>query len=243
MPTHSLLRSAFLSLAPGVLLLVFFILLAPLAMRNNIPAVCVLFGGFALVLIPFELGYLLVQGRKLNGKLSLKGVIGFREHVRGCQFVVLVVAVLGWAGVCFFFLANDIDRILLDRFFQWIPRWFFFDDLMQHRALYSNTAIIVTMSLGLIFNGVIGPIVEELYFRGFLLPRLIHIGRWAPLLNVVLFSLYHLFSPWQNITRLVALLPMVYAVWWKRNIFIGIVTHCALNTVGMLVTILFLFRS
>jgi len=30
----------------------------------------------------------------------------------------------------------------------------------------------------------------------------------------VLFSLYHFFTPWQNVGRILGLLPMVYAVWW-----------------------------
>jgi hypothetical protein len=37
-----------------------------------------------------------------------------------------------------------------------------------------------------LLNGVIGPVVEELYFRGFLLPRMEGLGRWAPLVNVTL---------------------------------------------------------
>ena len=105
------------------------------------------------------------------------------------QFVVLVVALLAWMRFCFGTLGNRIDPVLSDRFFRWIPRWFFFDDLMQQRSLYWRTVRVVTMSLGLVFNGVIGPIAEELYFRGFLLPRLYRVGWWAPLLNTLLFSL------------------------------------------------------
>jgi len=105
------------------------------------------------------------------------------------QFVVLVVALLAWMRFCFGTLGNRIDPVLSDRFFRWIPRWFFFDDLMQQRSLYWRTVRVVTMSLGLVFNGVIGPIAEELYFRRFLLPRLYRVGWWAPLLNTLLFSL------------------------------------------------------
>jgi membrane protease YdiL (CAAX protease family) len=55
---------------------------------------------------------------------------------------------------------------------------------------------------------------------------------WAPLVGAVLFALYHLWSPWQFAVRLVALLPMVYAVWWKRSVWIGIGAHCLVNLVG-----------
>jgi len=240
---HSVLRSAILSLIPGVVILLFFVLLVPIAAQYDIPALCVLFVAIPLVLAPLELGYLFVQGRRLNGRLSLKGVVLFRERIPVWQFVALVVALLAWMGFCFGTLGNQIDLVLIDRFFRWIPRWFFFDDLIQHRAQYSRTVIVATMSLGLVFNGIIGPIVEELYFRGFLLPRLNRVGWWAPLLNALLFSLYHLFSPWQNVTRMLALVPFVYTVWWKRNIFIGMAAHCGLNTAGMLLTIRFLSQT
>jgi hypothetical protein len=39
------------------------------------------------------------------------------------------------------------------------------------------------------------------YFRGHLLPRIDRFGRGAPVLNAVLFSLYHFWTPWQNVGR------------------------------------------
>jgi hypothetical protein len=48
-----------------------------------------------------------------------------------------------------------------------------------------------------VFNGLVGPITEELYFRGFLLPRIDRYGIWAPVLNTFLFSIYHVWTPWR----------------------------------------------
>jgi hypothetical protein len=48
---------------------------------------------------------------------------------------------------------------------------------------------------------------------------------------------YSLTSLWQNPSRIIAFLPMVYAVWWKKNIYLGIIVHCALivfNSLGIL---------
>jgi uncharacterized protein len=92
----------------------------------------------------------------------------------------------------------------------------------------------VNFLVTLVLNGIAGPVVEELYFRGYLLPRIPVARLWAPLINVVLFSLYHFFSPWQNITRIVALMLLVYAVSWKRNLYLSILVHCSLNTLGLL---------
>jgi uncharacterized protein len=60
------------------------------------------------------------------------------------------------------------------------------------------------------------------------------LGRWAPLVNVSLFSLYHFWSPWQLVARILGIGPTVYAVWWKRNVYLGMVVHCTLNSLGVL---------
>ena len=87
----------------------------------------------------------------------------------------------------------------------------------------------------LLLNELAGPIVEELYFRGHLLPRISRLGRWAPLLNVLLFSLYHFWTSLMFFSRVVLLVPMVHGVWWKRNIYLGMIAHCLLNLIGTLV--------
>ena len=81
-------------------------------------------------------------------------------------------------------------------------------------------------------TSIAAPIVEELYFRGYLLPRIDRFGAWAPLLNLVLFALFHLWTIWLTPVRVVALLPMVYLVWFKRSLYIGIIVHLLLNLVG-----------
>jgi membrane protease YdiL (CAAX protease family) len=63
------------------------------------------------------------------------------------------------------------------------------------------------VGLGDVVNAVAGPVVEEVYFRGYLLPRISRFGAWAPLINTVLFSVYHFFTPWQNVGRILGLLP------------------------------------
>ena len=70
---HSLVQSIVLHLLPGVLILLFYIITAPLAEKLGFPSGTTLFVAIGVVLIPFELGYLLYQGRKRNGTLSLTG--------------------------------------------------------------------------------------------------------------------------------------------------------------------------
>jgi membrane protease YdiL (CAAX protease family) len=85
-----------------------------------------------------------------------------------------------------------------------------------------------------VLNGLAAPVVEELYFRGYLLPRLARFGAWAPLVNAVLFTIYHFWQPYAYLSILALMLPFIYLVWWKRNVYLGIAIHCAINIVGNL---------
>ena len=60
------------------------------------------------------------------------------------------------------------------------------------------------------------------------------IGSWAPVFNVVLFEFYHLWTPLLNPGRVLALFPIVYLVWRKRNIYLGIIVHLLLNLIGVI---------
>jgi membrane protease YdiL (CAAX protease family) len=87
------------------------------------------------------------------------------------------------------------------------------------------------------------PIVAELYFRGFLLPRMSRFGKFAPLINTILFSIYHLFTPWQIITRIIGITPMVYSVWINKDIKIGMIVHCMLNITGNVGLMMLIFAT
>jgi membrane protease YdiL (CAAX protease family) len=97
--------------------------------------------------------------------------------------------------------------------------------------------LLIRWIFGLVVNGIAGPVVEEMYFRGYLLPRISRLGAWAPLVNTVLFSLYHLFTPWLNVGRIIAWAPMVYAAWWKKSIYAGMVVHILGNAIPMLLVL------
>jgi membrane protease YdiL (CAAX protease family) len=135
-------------------------------------------------------------------------------------------------GSFFAVLAEPVDKFFIDRFFTWVPNWFFLSGPTSQLDQYSHSALLATAILGLALNAIAGPVVEELYFRGYLLPRLSRLKGWAPVCNILLFSLYHLFTPWENLIRIFAITPMIYAVWWKKNINIGIIVHCTGNLIG-----------
>jgi membrane protease YdiL (CAAX protease family) len=85
--------------------------------------------------------------------------------------------------------------------------------------------------IAFVFNGLLGPMTEELYFRGYLLPRIGRYGTWAPVLNTCLFSLYHVWTPWRWPQIAVGFLPLALAAWRTRSIYVSMTAHVTVNLV------------
>ncbi len=230
---HTAWESIALHLVPGALLTAVYFLIAPTVVRAGYPPLMALLICILVILIPFELGVLLYHGRKLNGSFSLRGVVLNREPIPAWQYFVFVPLLFLWLGAAFTLL-GPVDSFMSRQVFAWVPVWAMPSALAPNASQLSHTALLYTAIAGLVLNGIAGPVVEELYFRGFLLPRIPAGRAWAPLINILLFSLYHFFSPWQNITRIIGLLPLVYVVSWKRNLYLGMITHVLGNLVGMI---------
>jgi membrane protease YdiL (CAAX protease family) len=126
--------------------------------------------------------------------------------------------------------------------FWWLPNVFLGSSSFPG-AQPARTAILITLILGLLIDGIANPVVEELYFRGYLLPRISQFGWLAPLANVFLFTLQHFWQPYNYPLIFLIQLPLVYVVWWKRNIYISIVTHCAGNIIGATLALISFFGS
>jgi uncharacterized protein len=235
---HSLRRTLVLHLLPGALITVFFVAAVPVVRSLGFPSIMALFLAIAFVLVPFQLGYLLYQSRS-EGR-SFGSVVDYREPVPRGQFLVLVAGLFAWSGLIFVLVFPPLDDFFISAAFSWVPAMFFFD---EDFAQYSTTILLITWTVGLILNGFVGPIVEEIYFRGHLLPRISRFGAWAPVLNTVLFSVYHFFTPWQNLARILVALPMVSATWWKRNITLSMIVHVLGNVAGMLLMLPVFFGS
>lgn len=218
-------------LVPGALMTVVYVLIAPLVERAGFPPVAALLIAVVLVLLPIELGVILRAGR--GQPQRIRSVVPYRRPLptRDWLWLLPVLVVAAFVG---FGLSMAFEPAVIDGLFGWLPDWFvrpIDPDLVSD---YSREAWIVTLAAYLVLNGFAGPIVEELYFRGYLLPRMDWMGRWAPLVNVSLFSLYHFWSPWQIIGRILGFGPTVYAVRWKENVYLGMVVHCTLNTLGVI---------
>jgi membrane protease YdiL (CAAX protease family) len=211
-----------------------YVLLAPILIRNGYPAILALLIAAGTVIFPFELGYLFLKSMRTNGTFSLKSVTGLREPLPKWQYFVFPFAMVVWA-----FLSSGalslVDPVIAKTLFGWLPDWFFLFDPNQYKP-FAREALLTTFYVVLVINGLLGPITEELYFRGHLLPRISRLGGWAPLVNISLFSLYHFWTPWEFFSRIIWLLPWGYVVWRKKNFYLMMIAHCAVNLLGALLT-------
>jgi membrane protease YdiL (CAAX protease family) len=230
---HSIGKSVFLHLFPGILAsIAYFLLIQPLK-QHGYPSLMALILAIVFILVPVEFSYLLYQGKRKNGRYSIQGLISYQNKIPAWQYLIwlpLLFIVLGLV----FTLFKPIDTFLQQSVFVWWP-------VLQNglEGEYSKQALIITYVLLFIFGALIGPIVEELYFRGYLLPRMKYAGKWAPMLHSFLFAFYHFFTPWMIITRTIAMLPLIYAV-QRKNIYLSIVVHVLINTIDVIVGIAFI---
>ena len=82
------------------------------------------------------------------------------------------------------------------------------------------------------------PWVEELYFRGYLLPRISRYGVGAPLIGGLLFGLYHSWQPFGFVTVFLLGAALGYVVWWKRDLRLSISLHVFANASARLMFLL-----
>jgi membrane protease YdiL (CAAX protease family) len=101
------------------------------------------------------------------------------------------------------FITNGGDRV--DRFYQ--GAW----------GLFALSALVVFLS----------PVVEELFFRGLMLPRMRKVcGRFDWVVNGTIFTAYHLHEPWvMPTTLLTGIFGQAYPAKRFRSIWISIAAH------------------
>jgi len=229
---HSLVKSFLLHLAPGVFVTVAFLILKPLLDSSGYPPLLAFLLAVLLIDVPFMLGVMFYEGKKLNGRYSLAGVVLYREKVSWKTFALVFVG----AGVVVYvllMLVTPLSALLTENLFSWLPDWIFLEEQTQYEA-YAKNILLVVFTLQLVITGVILPWVEELYFRGYLLPRISRFKVWAPLLGGAFFGLYHVWQLYGFVTVFLLGTALGYVVWWKKDIRLSISLHIIPNVLGRL---------
>ncbi|MGI5127856.1 CPBP family glutamic-type intramembrane protease [Pseudonocardia sp. CA-107938] len=222
---HSVPFSIALHLVPGALIVaVYAFVAAPLVRVMGVPIFMAWAIALAVVLFPLQL-FLLWLGKKQTGRFTMKGVVRYRDKPlsRGKVFWLGAACLVWMTAVSLSLL--PLDNIVYDWFFSWVDYEGAGPDGTAYLQGYSPRLVLTTLLVCAPFTGFTLPLIEEYYFRGFLLSRLPQLGKWAPLFNIFFFSVYHFWAPWTIVSKLVFLYPGVWLAWKKQDIRISIAMH------------------
>lgn len=221
---HSLGTSLFLHLAPGVANISATVLgLAALWNPSLPPELFIGVFTNVFVLIPIQLGYLYYLAKKRNNPgWSLEGIVVYTRPLRWFRYFIWVPAIL---------IPTALIFIVLEPFSRWLETLSISVNIFAKYQMaddYDVAWIVLIAHVAL--SGFLVPITEELYFRGYLLPRMPQqFGRLKPVAHGFLFSVYHFDAPWMIPVRTLGLLPLIYVTMHTSNVKPSIVAHCLVN--------------
>jgi CAAX protease family protein len=226
-PPHTL-RVTLLHVLPGVLIFLFYIAAAPALMRLGFLRVSALLLAFLVVGMPLQLGIMERQARA-EGKDSIRQIIGLQQRMPFWLAGALVVGSFALAiGVLARLPLEQTSTYLAENVFWWFPA----AARPAQTSAGAGALVLAILILQVLIDGIANPVVEEVYFRGFLLPRLAHFGWLAPFINTALFTVAHLWQPYNYVTIFLMVLPLTLITWWRKSIYVQMVAHCLANTVG-----------
>jgi len=224
---HTLLQSFLLHIAPGVLTAMAFIALRPALDPLGYPPLLAFLLAILLIDLPVQLGILFREGKKLNGRLSLDGVVLYREKLSWGTFALVFVG----AFVVVFLLitlVTPINAFVAERLFSGLPKWMFLQEQSQYLA-YAKNVLVLVFTFQLVLTGIALPWVEEWYFRGYLLPRISRFGAWTPLVGGLFFGIYHGWQLFDFVTVFILGTALGFIIMWKRDIRLSIGLHVLAN--------------
>jgi uncharacterized protein len=229
---HPLGLSVLMHLAPGAALTAFVVAANALLALEPLLALLI---GILVVLAPLELGYLALYARRTTGSWSPLAAADYRDPVPWKRLALTAAALATWMIALVAVSLTLLDEWLADTIFPWLP------DAIGTMATVDGDGgtmsageLVAFLVLFIITNGVVGPVAEELYFRGHLLPRIDRYGPGAPVLNTALFTLYHFHTPWRWPAIFLGYLPICIASWRRRSLWIGLGAHLLVNNIFVL---------
>jgi membrane protease YdiL (CAAX protease family) len=236
----SVARTVALHLLPGLVGLAAFLLSAPILAAAGWPALFAFYGPMTFAIVAVEGAWLLHERRRRAIAGDTTPLVELRGRLTWPRLAAWAVG-LFLVGVVLTGALAIVDRALVGGVFAGLPSWWLVNDPMSATGA-DRGPLLATVAIGFVMNGFLGPIVEESYFRGYLLPRLSRFDRWAPLINAALFSLYHFWQPWALVSRFGYVLPYTAAVRRTGSVGLGMAVHCAANLLGLFVLLSLVLR-
>ena len=197
----------------------------------SIPHILLLCTLGTFILVPIELAIILKASKREYGKYSLKSAFAGQGKSPIWKVLIIAFAFLGIAGLLSAFIApieNQVFAEIRSDVLNSLPRGFDWTDY-EYLKTFSKPILIITCVYYGIFNVLIAPITEELFFRGYLTSHYEKQNSFTSIMITILFSLYHFWLPFNNVFRILAFAPVAYAAYKKRNLYISMCFHCLCN--------------
>lgn len=183
------------------------------------------------ILLGFQVGIILKASKKEIGTYCMSSSFSNYNKISKWKIFLYGMILCAFAGVMSIVIApleNSLLSPLSNAVSQLTPEYFDWNSI-EYIKQYPRNTVVLTCTVYFLFNVLIGPIVEELFFRGYMTSKISRFGSFAPLIITVLFSLYHFWLPFNNLFRIFAFFPAAFVAWKKKNIYIAIVFHCLCN--------------
>lgn len=230
---RSVWKLIMLHLLPGIMLSTIYVLLLKGGVLEGYPKLVILGLAGIFSIIPLELGYLFYVAKKEVGSFNILKILGLQSKMKVKKLLFYTLSLFMVVGILMTAF-NPLSNIILNTVFSWIPSSY---NYVQDMSLFDRHFIIISLFVSFFFFTLILPIIEELYFRGYLLARMKWMGKYSVILNVLLFAVYHFWSPWLILSRIIALLPLYYVVYKKDSLKLAILVHCLCNFTDVVILI------
>lgn len=221
-----------LHLVPGLIIAGFFFVLSRMFIQLGLSGYLALLITIPACLVPMEIGVMLFWNARFTGRWSFSQAVAYRQPGTAVDYIVLPLLLFVCWGVLSIAIV-PISQYLDAHLTFWLPVWTTQVALITSLASSSPAQRSIALGLAVLLSGFVAPVVEELYFRGFLLPRMEHWGWVAPVLSSLLFAIYHFYFPGNVPGIFVAFVPISYIVMLKKNWRIGAITHSLFNLWGV----------
>jgi hypothetical protein len=234
-------NAAILQIAPGLASVPVFALLAWMFSRQGVPNIFALTLTIILIEIPLCWAIMVHRVRQETGRFRFRDAFPWTDSIPWWQYLVIGVPLIFFSMFMIVGIVPRVDALLLNGAFNWVPDWF---AMRPDPGMFATMSrpLLMTLWVLMLFGMVIGGgFTQELYSRGFLLPRTAHLGWWAPALNALLFAMLHMAAPWSWPVFFVMTLPWAYLVWWRRSVKIGLFIHVGMLALQWMVMTLVLF--
>jgi len=188
-------------------------------------------GGPFLLLLLLSLRFYRKEGNTWN-------IREFRERFRLNR-----MQLADWIWTLFLTGFVLVTNILMSSTYDWIANWIavpkflvrmhdqdpnYFMELPVHGNFW--------IPLGMLAFALINVLGEEFWWRGYILPRQeLSLGKWTWLIHGALWSVFHLFMPWEAIRFLPVALALPFVAQRRKNTWPGIIAHFAIYVPGLII--------